>query len=214
MDGGIEVTASHKPIDYNGMKLVKADSKPVSGDTGLFAIRDLAQTYSDQEVANGLAAYSSATLTTEQFLAGGCSVDTDKLLASTRYVQTSTMAVYVSHILSCVAFDNFKPLKLVINAGNGAADDAKDAIEAALISNNVPIDFIKVHHQPDGSFPHGIPNPLLLENRADTAKAVIAHQANIGIAWDGDFDRCFMFDEKGEFVEGYYIVGLLAKTLF
>ncbi|MFT4804046.1 MAG: phosphomannomutase [Psychroserpens sp.] len=103
---------------------------------------------------------------------------------------------------------------MVINAGNGAADDAKDAIEAALISNNVPIDFIKVHHQPDGSFPYGIPNPLLLENRADTAKAVIAHQANIGIAWDGDFDRCFLFDEKGEFVEGYYIVGLLAKNLF
>lgn len=151
MDGGIEVTASHNPIDYDGMKLVKADSKPVSGDIGLFAIRDLAQTYSDQEVANGLAAYSSATLTTEHFLAGGCSVDTDKLLASTHYVQTSAMAVYVSHILSCVAFDNFKPLKLVINAGNGAADDAKDAIEAALISNNVPIEFIKDHHQPDGT---------------------------------------------------------------
>ena len=212
MDGGIEVTASHNPIDYNGMKLVKEDSKPVSGDTGLFAIRELAQTYSEQEVTKGLAAYSSATLTTEEFLAGGCSIDIDKLLASTRYVQTSAMAAYVSHILSYVAFDNFKPLKLVINAGNGAAGDAMDAIEAALISNNVPIEFIKVHHQPDGTFPHGIPNPLLPDNRADTANAVIAHQANMGIAWDGDFDRCFLFDEKGEFVEGYYIVGLLAKA--
>jgi phosphomannomutase len=196
MDGGIEVTASHNPIDYNGMKLVKEDSKPVSSDTGLFAIRDHAQTYSDQEVTKGLAAYYSATITTEQFLAGGCSVDTDKLLASTRYVQTTATAAYVSHILSNVAFYNFKPLKLVINAGNGAAGDATDAIEAALISNNVLIESIKVRHQPDGSLPHGIPNPLLSENSADTAKAVIAHQANMGIAWDGDFDRCFCLMKK------------------
>lgn len=212
MDGGIEVTASHNPIDYNGMKLVKEDSKPVSGDTGLFAIRELAETYSEQEVAKGLAVYSSARLTDEEFLAGGCSIDTEKLLASTCYLQTSTMAAYVSHILSYVDLGNLKPLKLVVNAGNGAAGDALDAIEAALVSSNVPIEFIKIHHRPDGTFPHGIPNPLLPESRADTANAVITHQANMGIAWDGDFDRCFLFDEKGEFVEGYYIVGLLAKA--
>jgi phosphomannomutase len=212
VDGGIEVTASHNPIDYNGMKLVKEDSRPVSGDTGLFAIRDLAQTYSQQDVAKGLATYSSASLTNEEFLAGGCSIEIKKLLASNCYTQTSTMAAYVSHILSFADVANFKPLKLVVNAGNGAAGDALDAIEAALTSNKVPIEFIKVHHQPDGTFPHGIPNPLLPESRADTANAVIAHQANMGIAWDGDFDRCFLFDEKGEFVEGYYIVGLLAKA--
>jgi phosphomannomutase len=212
MDGGIEVTASHNPIDYNGMKLVKEDSRPISGDTGLFAIRDLAETYSEQAVAKGLAAYSSAGLTDEAFLAGVGSIDTEKLLASKCYAQTSTMAAYVSHMLSYVDFSNFKPIKLVVNAGNGAAGDALDAIEAALIGSNVPIEFIKVHHQPDGLFPHGIPNPLLPESRADTANAVIANQANMGIAWDGDFDRCFLFDEKGEFVEGYYIVGLLAKA--
>jgi phosphomannomutase len=159
MGRGIEVTASHKPIDYNGMKLVKEDSKPVSGDTGLFAIQYLAQTYSEQEVVNGLAAYSSVTITAEGFLAGGCSIDIDKLLASTRYLQTSAMAAYVSHILSYVEFDNFKPLKLVINASNGAAGDAMFDIEAALISNNVPIEFIKVHHQQDETSPHGFPTP-------------------------------------------------------
>ncbi|MGY0561991.1 MAG: phosphomannomutase CpsG, partial [Paraglaciecola chathamensis] len=89
---------------------------------------------------------------------------------------------------------------------------ALDAIEQQLKELNVAIEFIKVHHQPDGDFPNGIPNPLLPESRADTADAVIAHKADMGIAWDGDFDRCFLFDEKGDFVEGYYIVGLLAQA--
>jgi len=96
----------------------------------------------------------------------------------------------------------------VVNAGNGCAGPILDLLEAQL-----PFELIKVHHAPDGSFPHGIPNPLLPENRAATAEAVRTHGAIVGLAWDGDFDRCFFFDENGDFVEGYYIVGLLASNI-
>ncbi|MEP0176499.1 MAG: phosphomannomutase CpsG [Paraglaciecola sp.] len=212
MDGGIEVTASHNPIDYNGMKLVKTDSKPVSGDTGLFAIRDLAETYDNEEVLARLGFYANAMVSEKAFISGESSVEIDKLKASNQYKVISNMAAYVEHILSYVDLNNITPLKLVVNAGNGAAGDALDAIQSALDNANVPIEFIKVHHTPDGSFPNGIPNPLLPESRADTANAVKDSGADMGIAWDGDFDRCFLFDETGEFVEGYYIVGLLAKA--
>ncbi|OIX96429.1 phosphomannomutase [Serratia fonticola] len=183
-DGGIEVTASHNPIDYNGMKLVREGSRPISGDTGLRAIQELAE-------AN-------------QF--------PPPLVARGHYVQQDVLADYVQHVLSYVNTANFKPLKLVINSGNGAAGHVIDAIEAQLKAHNVPLEFIKVHHQPDGTFPNGIPNPLLPECRADTANAVREYGADMGIAFDGDFDRCFLFDEKGEFIEGYYIVGLLAEA--
>jgi phosphomannomutase len=206
-DGGIEVTASHNPIDYNGMKLVKTDSKPVSGDTGLFAIRDLAETYATDEVLSRLEFYANGLVAEHAFIQGQGSVVIDKLLASGQYKQLNNMQPYVAHMLSYIDTSNITPIKLVVNAGNGAAGDALDAIQSALELANVPIEFIKVHHQPDGTFPNGIPNPLLPESRADTANAV-----NMGIAWDGDFDRCFLFDEKGDFVEGYYIVGLLAKA--
>lgn len=183
-DGGIEVTASHNPINYNGMKLVREGSRPISGDTGLRAIQDLAE-------AN-------------QFPA--------PLSARGHYVQQDVLADYVQHVLSYINIANFKPLKLVINSGNGAAGHVIDAIEAQLKAHNVPLEVIKVHHQPDGTFPNGIPNPLLPECRADTANAVREHGADMGIAFDGDFDRCFLFDENGEFIEGYYIVGLLAEA--
>lgn len=212
VDGGIEVTASHNPIDYNGMKLVKEDAKPISGDTGLFAIQAMAENYSDALVTKGLAAYSVSKASDAEFLAGKGSVDQDKLLACGKYQQSSSMAAYVSHVLSYLDVSQLSPLKLVVNAGNGAAGKALDAIEAQLKAQQVPVEFIKIHHQPDGTFPHGIPNPLLPESRADTTKAVLEHGADMGIAWDGDFDRCFLFDEKGDFIEGYYIVGLLAKA--
>lgn len=183
-DGGIEVTASHNPIDYNGMKLVREGSRPISGDTGLRAIQELAEV--------------------NQFPA--------PLAARGHYVQQDVLADYVLHVLSYIKTENFKPLKLVINSGNGAAGHVIDAIEAQLNAHNVPLEFIKVHHQPDGTFPNGIPNPLLPECRADTANAVREHGADMGIAFDGDFDRCFLFDENGEFIEGYYIVGLLAEA--
>ena len=183
-DGGIEITASHNPIDYNGMKLVREGSRPISGDTGLRDIQELAERNNFDEVASSR---------------GG-------------YVRKNTLYEYVQHILSYVKLKNFTPLKLVINSGNGAAGHVIDAIEEQLKAHNVPLEFIKIHHQPDGTFPNGIPNPLLPECRADTANAVREYGADMGIAFDGDFDRCFLFDEKGNFIEGYYIVGLLAEA--
>lgn len=183
VDGGIEVTASHNPMDYNGMKLVARGAVPISGDTGLKAIQALAE-------AN-------------RFL------PVNKRGALTR---TSVLDDFVAHLLTYIDAASIKPLKLVVNAGNGAAGHVIDALEARFMQMGVPVSFIKVHHQPDGNFPNGIPNPLLPENRAATSDAVRAHQADMGIAWDGDFDRCFLFDENGDFIEGYYIVGLLAAA--
>lgn len=182
-DGGICVTASHNPIDYNGMKLVREHSKPISGDTGLFDIKALAEEnkFSDVEKQGEI-------------------------------TRVDISQAYTELLLSYIDSDNIKPLKLVVNAGNGAAGPALDVVEQFFNKQNIPIEFIKVHHQPDGTFPNGIPNPLLVENRSATQDAVIKHKADMGIAWDGDFDRCFLFDEKGEFIEGYYIVGLLADN--
>jgi phosphomannomutase len=183
VDGGIEVTASHNPMDYNGMKLVREGARPISGDTGLKEIQALAE-------ANQFGpADKKGSLT-----------------------NISILADFVEHLLTYVDIKQLSPMKLVVNAGNGAAGHVIDAIEARFKALNVPVSFIKVHHEPDGSFPNGIPNPLLPENRAATAEAVREHQADMGIAWDGDFDRCFLFDERGEFIEGYYIVGLLAEV--
>jgi len=181
--GGIEVTASHNPMDYNGMKLVRENSKPISGDTGLFDIKKLAELNQFDDVVE------RGTLTTQ-----------------------SHVSPYVDHLMTYIQASNIKPLKLVVNAGNGAAGHIVDAIEKKFSQLNIPIEFIKVHHQADGNFPNGIPNPLLPENRSATSDAVLAHGADMGIAWDGDFDRCFLFDEKGQFIEGYYIVGLLAEA--
>ena len=178
VDGGIIVTASHNPKDYNGMKLVRAGSRPISGDTGLFDIKSLAQ---------------SAAFTEPAQRGGRAPLD--------------SRPAYVKHLLSYVDPEKLDGLKIVVNAGNGGAGLVVDALEPFL-----PVEFIKINHQPDGNFPNGIPNPLLVENRDSTAQAVKEHGADFGIAWDGDFDRCFLFDETGTFVEGYFIVGLLAEA--
>jgi phosphomannomutase len=183
VDGGIEVTASHNPMDYNGMKLVREGAKPISGDTGLKEIQRLAEENNFPPVT------TRGTVT-----------------------QQSSLAAYVQHLLGYIDNKKIKPLTLVVNAGNGAAGHVVDALEAEFKHLQVPITFIKVHHHPDGNFPNGIPNPLLPENRADTCNAVLVYKADMGIAWDGDFDRRFLFDENGEFIEGYYIVGLLAEA--
>ncbi|CFQ32154.1 phosphomannomutase CpsG [Yersinia bercovieri] len=185
IDGGIEVTASHNPIDYNGMKLVREDSKPISGDTGLLDIQYLAE---QNEFSP---------------------VDSKKIGS---YKKISILDSYIDHLISYISPSNFKPLKLVINSGNGAAGHVIDALEKRFYELNIPITLIKVHHEPDGTFPNGIPNPLLPECRQDTTDAVLASGADMGIAFDGDFDRCFFFNNKGEFIEGYYIVGLLAEA--
>lgn len=182
--GGIEVTASHNPMDYNGMKLVREGARPISGDTGLRDVQRLAE----EGVFSAPESRGS-------------------------YTEISVLDEYVDHLMGYVDLANFKqPMKLVINSGNGAAGHVVDAIEARFQALNVPIELIKVHNEPDGNFPNGIPNPLLPENRQDTIDAVRTHNADIGIAFDGDFDRCFLFDHKGGFIEGYYIVGLLAEA--
>jgi phosphomannomutase len=185
VDGGIVVTASHNPADFNGMKLVRAGSKPISGDTGLKEIQQLVE-------AN-------------QF-----TVQPEAQKGSLKNI--SVLDAYVDHLMDYISPKQLRPLKLVVNAGNGAAGHVVDALEAAFSGVGASVSFIKIHHEPDGHFPNGIPNPLLPENRSSTRDAVLAHGADIGIAWDGDFDRCFLFDEKGQYIEGYYIVGLLAAA--
>ncbi len=184
VDGGIMVTASHNPADYNGMKLVKRGSVPISGDSGLFDI--------EEQARNGVK------------IAGP-----DKDHGSV--YPLSIMNDYVAHLLSYVDAKSLSKFKIVENPGNGCAGIVIDALEA--MAGALPVEFFKVHHQPDGKFPNGVPNPLLEENRASTAEEVIAQGADFGVAWDGDFDRCFFFDEKGEFVDGYYIVSLFAEEM-
>ena len=118
-----------------------------------------------------------------------------------------TQPAYIAHLLGYVDRESLRELKIVCNAGNGGAGPTIDAIEPML-----PFQFIKVHHDPDGTFPNGVPNPLLEENRGPTIDAIRSSGADLGIAWDGDFDRCFFFEENGRFIEGYYIVGLLAQS--
>ena len=177
--GGVMVTASHNPMDYNGMKLVREGARPISGDSGLFAIRDCAAAH-DGVIGD---------------LRGGLREHHDK-------------SAYIEHLLGYIDRDGLKPLRIVTNPGNGGAGLVIDQLAPHL-----PFEFIRIQHEPDGHFPNGIPNPLLPENRAATTKAVCEHEADFGIAWDGDFDRCFFFDANGRFIEGYYLVGLLAKAL-
>ncbi len=177
--GGIMVTASHNPSDYNGMKFVRDGSRPISGDSGLHEIRDRV---------------ASASI----------ELGTDR--GERR--QVDVFAAYVDHLLSYIDGIELRPMKIVVNAGNGGAGLIIDRL-----ADHLPFDFVRVHHEPDGSFPHGVPNPLLPENRPATADAIRETGADLGIAWDGDYDRCFLFDEQGEFIEGYYVVGLLAEAL-
>lgn len=178
-DGGVMITASHNPPEYNGMKFVREESKPISADTGLKDIEQMC-------------------------LTGPFPTVSQPGSVSTRDLSKE----YVDHMLKYVVIDKFKPLKVVVNAGNGCAGPIVDMLEPHL-----PFEFIKIHHNPNPTFPNGIPNPLLPENRGSTADAVKSNHAAIGIAWDGDFDRCFFFDELGGFIEGYYIVGFLAHAI-
>jgi phosphomannomutase len=179
LDGGIMVTASHNPPDYNGMKFVREGSRPISGDTGLKDMRAMIE--------------------------NDCLPAKAARRGSVR--QLDITAKYIEHLRGYIRGVQLQPLKVVVNAGNGGAGLVVDQLEPYL-----PFEFIKLNHEPDGSFPHGVPNPMLEENRVSTASAVKAHGAAVGLAWDGDFDRCFFFDDTGNFVEGYYLVGMLAEA--
>ena len=183
-DGGICVTASHNPMDYNGMKMVQAGSAPLDPIRTMPAIRALAESQS-----------FAAPRT------GGRITDA-----------SATRAAYVDRVLSFVDTAALRPLHILINCGNGAAGPTFDAIASALAARAAPLRFTRMHHDPDGGFPNGIPNPLLPENQPVTAAAVVAQGADMGVAFDGDFDRCFFFDGTGRFVPGEYVVGLLAET--
>lgn len=176
LDGGIAVTASHNPKDYNGMKLVGKGSRPISSDNGLLDIK---------------------ARMTEDFVPADQAGQVHGL---------DCMKDYLAHLLGYVDVAQLTPFKVVVNAGNGGAGMIVDQLEPLL-----PFEFTKLLNEPDGHFPQGVPNPLLPDNRAMTKQAVIEQGADFGVAWDGDFDRCFLFDESGRFIEGYYIVGLLAE---
>ncbi|MFS8607249.1 MAG: phosphomannomutase [Gammaproteobacteria bacterium] len=178
LDGGIMVTASHNPPDYNGMKMVREESRPISADTGLKDIQAIAERESFREPER------KGTVET-----------------------VDVRPAYIEHLLSYVDREALKPLKIVVNAGNGGAGPIVDLLEPHL-----PFEFVKLHHTPDGTFPNGVPNPMIERNRVVTIEKVRETGADLGLAWDGDFDRCFFFDEKGTFIEGYYIVGLLAMS--
>lgn len=179
MAGGIMVTASHNPIEYNGIKMVRENSKPIGLDTGLMAI--------ERRARLGDFANKGGTGQIERI---------------------DVMDGYIQCLLGFINRESLKPLKIVVNAGNGCAGPVFDRLASFL-----PFNVVRVHHEPDGTFPNGIPNPMLPENRAATADAVVKENADFGVAWDGDFDRCFLFDDHGGFVEGYYIVGLLAERM-
>ncbi len=178
LDGGVMVTASHNPPDYNGLKFVREQSRPISGDSGLQDIRRLAE-----------AGQFGAT-------AVRGTINTFDIKPSWR-----------DHVLGYVDLEKLKPLSIVCNAGNGGAGIVLDMLEERL-----PFRLTKIHHVADGNFPNGVPNPMIEENRESTARSVRLARADLGIAWDGDYDRCFFFDEEGRFIDGYYIVGLLATT--
>jgi phosphomannomutase len=179
-DGGIMITASHNPSEYNGMKFVKRDSVPVGYDSGLDQIEKMILQNEISEKGKPKGSVS----------------------------QKDIMPDFINNLKKFYNKDKIKPLKVVVNAGNGCVGPSLNAIEGDL-----PIKMIKVFFEPDSNFPNGIPNPLLPENRKATIDATISNKADLGVAWDGDYDRCFFFDEKGNFIEGYYIVGLLAKSI-
>ena len=188
-DGGIMVTASHNPKDYNGMKLVQREARPISADTGLNTIRDAVQ-------HNRFAA--SSTLATRATKAhaqkGGC-------------IALEHRPAYIQRLLDLVDRACLKPLRLLVNPGHGCAGAIIDCL-----SPHLPVTFVPLHFDADGDFPMGVPNPLLPENRQPTQEAIISSHADLGIAWDGDFDRCFFFDEAARYIESYYIVGILARA--
>ncbi len=181
--GGLMVTASHNPINYNGIKMVREEARPISWETGLGAVHDLVVT-NDFGPARPLGALR----------------------------RENPRDIYADRVVSYLQPAGLRPLRILVNAGNGVAGPTFDAIEERLVALGAPFEFVRLNHEPDSHFPNGIPNPLLHENRPMTGNAVRAAGADMGVAWDGDFDRCFFFDETGAFIDGEYVVALLAQA--
>lgn len=182
---GIMITASHNPAEYNGMKIVKKNSLPLESKSDLSAIK---------RIIKEKAWNCPSPVSIRKNVAQPC------------------RASYVDKILSFIDIKKMRPLRIVVNSGNGVAGPTFDKIEERILVDCPSIEFIKIHHNPDPTFPNGIPNPLLPENRLATVDKIRQTKADIGIAFDGDFDRCFFFDELGQFIPGEYIVGLLAES--
>ena len=180
---GIEVTASHNPINYNGMKIVKSGSRPLEDADDFQPIKALA----------GSQAWSPAPQ-----------------VGTMRDIALLARQHYVERVAGFIDAAKLSPLKVAINSGNGAAGPTLDALTQHIAAHGAPLEVIRVHHEPDPTFPNGIPNPLLPANHAATADVVLREGADMGVAFDGDFDRCFFFDGGGRFVPGEYVVGLLA----
>lgn len=180
-DAGLMVTASHNPIDYNGIKIVRKGAKPFRPAEDMTALKSYVEKRFDRQ--------PNLEIASEEIL-------------------LQDKSDYVQKMLSFVDFPHMKLLKIVVNSGNGASGPTLDAL-----AEHLPFELIRIHHTPDGTFPNGIPNPILVENREATAKAVRVHGADFGVAWDGDFDRCFLFDDQGNFISNYYLLGLLSKTM-
>lgn len=179
-DGGVMITASHNPPEYNGLKFVKKESVPMGYDSGLNEIESMILNNDRGEVA----------------------------AIKGNIFRKDIMNDFIAKVTKFFDSKKIQPYKVVVNAGNGCVGPALDALEKYL-----PIKMIKIFHEPDSNFPNGVPNPLLPENRQPTIDAIKKNGADLGVAWDGDYDRCFFFDEEGNFIEGYYIVGLLAKSI-
>ncbi|MEM9104494.1 MAG: phosphomannomutase, partial [Pseudomonadota bacterium] len=182
-DAGLMVTASHNPINYNGIKMVLEGSRAATTDNALGPLEKLV--YSDQKFPV-----------------------VDDYAKRGKLAPQLGKSAYAERLLKQVEGVDLKPLKIVCHAGNGCAGPIID-----LLEEHLPFTFVKVDHTPDPALPNGIPNPLLPDKRERATRAVIDSGADLGLAWDGDFDRCFFYDEQGRFVEGYYLVGLIAQTM-
>ncbi len=182
--GGLMVTASHNPVNYNGIKMVKADSKPLDPKSELLEIKKSAEQNSFKKKK-----------------------ERGHIIKS----EVDARKKYVDIVLKFLDIEKLDAKKVLVNCGNGAAGPTFNAIEGELKNRGVNLEFEKVFFEPDSSFPNGIPNPLIKENQELTKKKILESGASLGIAFDGDFDRCFFFDERGQFVNGEYIMGILAE---
>jgi phosphomannomutase len=179
LDGGIEVTASHNPKEYTGMKIVRRGALPVGGESGLLDVRDRALAGSEPSGAD-----------------------------PGRVEAYDIWPAYVDRVLSFIDASALRPLKVVIDAANGMA-----GAMLPPVLDRLPVELVRCYFEPDGSFPNHEPNPLLPENREFIVRKTLEEGADLGVAFDGDADRCFFVDDTGEFVPGDFATALLAESI-